>query len=367
MSKKSNNAVRDPVLDNCSFLTRPLVKVSRRAVRELALNKYFFQETIQNYIAVCFPDIATQNIGDEIIASAVTKQLYSIFPDAFFVKFPTQTQFGARCLEFYNKAKYRFIGGSNLMGGRVHILPYYNQWDVSFFNAWKYRDAVLMGVGWHSYRSRPGCLAKLFYSPLLSRTWLHSVRDGFTEQQMRSLGYENVINTACPTTWDLTPEHCEAIPRGKRDSAVFTITDYARDPELIQKMLEIIRRHYSELFFFQQGSKDLEYLREITTDFSGIHVIQPTLAAYDALLEEKHPDFIGTRLHGGIRALQHSCRTLIFAIDNRAIELSKDINLPVIATDEIQKLDQALTDGWDIALRIPIENIKKWKSQFQKQ
>ena len=331
-------------------------------VKALALKKWIFPETVPNYIAVSLPDIATQNIGDEIIADAVMKQLATIFQNHFFVKFPTQTQFSAKCLNFYNMAKYRFIGGSNLMSG--HIRPCYNQWDISLFNFWKYRDAVLMGVGWRVYQSRPSLFAKLFYSPLLSRTCLHSVRDTYTEQQMRRLGYDNVINTACPTTWDLTPEHCTAIPREKRDCAVFTITDYARDPELIRRMLGVIRNHYSELYFFQQGTKDLQYLQEIT-DATGIRVIQPTLAAYDALLEEKHPDFIGTRLHGGIRALQHSCRALIVGIDNRALELSKDINLPVITMNEPDNLEYALTDGWEIALRIPSENIRKWKEQFE--
>ena len=131
-------------------------------------------------------------------------------------------------------------------------------------------------------------------------------------------------------------------------------------------MLQILQKHYSNLFFFQQGTKDLDYLQDIT-DISGFYVIPPSLAAYDALLDEKHPDFIGTRLHGGIRALQHSCRALIIGIDNRAIELSKDINLPVIMINDIPKIEQALTDGWEIAPHIPHDNIRKWKQQFQMQ
>ena len=330
-------------------------------VKAAGLKKFFFRETVQNNIAVGLPDIATQNIGDEIIADAVMKQLASVFRNHFIVRFPTQTQFSAKCLNFYNLAKYRFIGGSNLMSG--HIKPCYNQWDISLFHFWKYRDAVLMGVGWKSYQNRPSLFAKLFYSPLLSRTFLHSVRDAYTEKQMRLLGYDNVINTACPTTWDLTPEHCAAIPRTKRDCAVFTVTDYARDPELIKSMLKSIRKHYSELYFFQQGAKDLLYLQEIT-DLSGIRVIQPTLAVYDALLEEKHPDFIGTRLHGGIRALQHSCRALIIGIDNRARELSKDIRLPVVAMETPEQLEDALRNGWEINLALPEKNIAAWKQQF---
>ena len=332
--------------------------------KALGLTKFFFRENVSNYVAVSTPEIATQNIGDEIIADAVMKQLATIFENHFFVKFPTQTQFSAKCLNFYNLANLRFVGGSNLMTG--HIRPCYNQWDVSLFSFWKYREAVLMGVGWQTYQRRPSHFAKIFYSPLLSRTYMHSVRDAYTEKQMRLLGYDNVINTACPTTWDLTPEHCAAIPKAKRPASVITITDYAKDPVLVRKMIEIVRKNYSEIYFFQQGTKDLEYLKEVT-DPGDMRIIPPTLKEYDRLLEDIHPDFIGTRLHGGIRALQHSCRSLIIGIDNRALELSRDIHLPVVTMDDTDALEHALTDGWDISVRIPSDNIRKWKEQFEEQ
>ena len=55
------------------------------------------------------------------------------------------------------------------------------------------------------------------------------------------------------------------------------------------------------------------------------------MQGYDSFLENtKNIDYVGTRLHGGMRALQHEKRTIILGIDNRAIELNKDYNIPVI-------------------------------------
>jgi polysaccharide pyruvyl transferase WcaK-like protein len=220
-----------------------------------------------------------------------------------------------------------------------------------------------MGVGWKKYQSKANCFAKLFYKPLLSKKYLHSVRDSYTENQMRAMGYDNVINTACPTTWDLTPEHCAAIPKTKRESVVFTITDYAKDPQRMKMMLDSIRMNYKKIYFFQQSVGDLEYLKEIT-DIGDLCIISPTLKAYDQLLENEHPDFVGTRLHGGIRALQHSCRALIIGIDNRAAELSKDIHLPVLPVESLDQLGCILQNGWKIALTLPRKNIEIWKAQF---
>lgn len=332
------------------------------AVKATGMSKFFPRDTVSNYIAVSSPEIATTNVGDEIIADAVMKHLTLIFPESVFVKFPTQTHFSSKCINFYNSAAMRFIGGSNLLSSRIR--PVYNQWDISLRNFWKYKSAILMGAGWQKYQSHADFFAKLFYKPLLSRKYIHSVRDSYTEGQMRAMGYENVLNTACPTTWDLTVEHCEAIPKTKQKAAVITITDYAKDPVPMRKMIEIVRANYGEIYFFQQGVRDLDYLKEVT-DPADIRIISPTLKSYDKLLEEVHPDFIGTRLHGGIRALQHGCRALIIGIDNRAIELSKDIHLPVVTMEDPEALSQALQQGWEIRITLPEKNIAAWKGQFR--
>ncbi|TOG81065.1 capsular biosynthesis protein, partial [Vibrio parahaemolyticus] len=63
-------------------------------------------------------------------------------------------------------------------------------------------------------------------------------------------------------------------------------------------------------------------------------IIAPSLESFDEVLSSGNVDYIGTRLHGGVRALQKKVRTLILAIDNRAWEKKKDFNLPVVERND---------------------------------
>ena len=69
-------------------------------------------------------------------------------------------------------------------------------------------------------------------------------------------------------------------------------------------------------------------------------------------------------MHGGIRALQHKKRSLIIGIDNRAIELNKDFNLPVLDQKDINKLEDVINSSFSTEIFLPIQNIKKFLSQF---
>ncbi|MBN2850072.1 MAG: hypothetical protein JXK92_05385, partial [Erysipelotrichaceae bacterium] len=91
------------------------------------------------------------------------------------------------------------------------------------------------------------------------------------------------------------------------------------------------------------------------------------LAEYNGLLEsELDIEFVGTRLHGGIRALQLKRRTFIVAVDNRAIEKHKDFNIPVLLREDCDKLDDILTQPVKTEITIPMDKINEWKSQFKR-
>ena len=66
---------------------------------------------------------------------------------------------------------------------------------------------------------------------ILDSTYLHSVRDSYTEKKLKQIGIDNVINTSCPTMWRLTEEFCSHIPCKKQDTVVTTITDYRKNIE----------------------------------------------------------------------------------------------------------------------------------------
>ena len=76
-------------------------------------------------------------------------------------------------------------------------------------------------------------------------------------------------------------------------------------------------------------------------------------------------DYIGTRLHAGIRALQNQKRTLILSVDNRATEMGKDFNLPVVSRKDIHFVEKNfIKSTFNTDIKRPFEIISQWKNQF---
>ena len=91
----------------------------------------------------------------------------------------------------------------------------------------------------------------------------------------------------------------------------------------------------------------------------------PQLASLDECLEREAVDYVGTRLHAGIRAMQKGRRSLIIGIDNRAIEMGTDFNLPVVRRDDVAKSLQGRIDGsWETHIRLDHQAIRTWRGQF---
>jgi hypothetical protein len=318
--------------------------------------------TDQKKIVLYNPAISSLNMGDHIIFDGAYKQLESLLDTSFIVEVSTHLPV-SRYLRHTKDFNYKFVCGSNLLRGKMNRL--FRQWDINIFNADKVGPSVLVGTGWWQYGDEPNYYTKKLYKKVLSSDLIHSVRDSYTESQMRKMGFENVINTGCPTMWSLTKEHCQSIPDVKSEDVVCTITDYNKDVLRDKKMLEILCDNYQNVYLWIQGTKDYEYFKELGFNNSKIKLVPPNLKSYDAILE-KNIDFVGTRLHAGIRALQKKKRTIIIAIDNRAIEKQKDFNLKCISRDEIEKLPALINSSFLTEIIIPNENIRKWKCQFLK-
>ena len=75
-------------------------------------------------------------------------------------------------------------------------------------------------------------------------------------------------------------------------------------------------------------------------------------------------DFVGTRLHGGMRALQHKRRTVIIGIDNRALELHRDFNIPVLNQTDISQLPEIIDSNFTTEVKLNTNNIRKFLRQF---
>ena len=112
-----------------------------------------------------------------------------------------------------------------------------------------------------------------------------------------------------------------------------------------------------------QGPEDLAYARTIAKE---IKIIPPQLDALDELLaSDIDLDYIGTRLHAGIRAMQFKRRSIIIGIDNRAIEMQKDVHFPIVLRDNLDSLQQRIYDEFETKLNVPFDEINKWKLQFE--
>lgn len=305
--------------------------------------------------------IDTKNVGDEIIAHYCNRALSRIFELEKIERVPTHTLPSAGQLLAVSTAGVKIVCGTNL------ITPHFEE-----FSNWKmpndlkgYRDIVTLGVGWGYYCDDISKVSKFVYKTIFSKMGLLSVRDSYTEQKFREMGITNVINTGCPTLWELTPSRCALIPKRKSSRVITTLTDYDRDTEADGLMFEILKQNYDEVLVWIQGSHDREYLYSLV-DTTGIYIIENNIEAYTTALKMGNVDYVGTRLHAGIHAMNLGIRTIILAVDNRAIEMGKDFNLPVIKRTELSaQLSERINSEWNTMVNVPFDAIEEWKRQFR--
>jgi len=236
-----------------------------------------------------------------------------------------------------------------------------NWWDFTRCNPF-----ILMGVGWGAYTQKIGMYSKYILPRILDKNILHSVRDNYTKEKLLECGVKNVINTGCPTMWNLTAELCSEIPTEKSDNVIFSLTGSMPKPLYDTNFINALKKIYKNIYFWPQGVDDCSYLKSLDVDLSEINIITPRFLDYDNLLASTEFDYVGTRLHGGIRALQNKRRTIIIAIDNRANEISRDTNLPSIKQkDGVEKLVSLIKSSFQTQITIKTQAIDSWKNQFK--
>ena len=245
-----------------------------------------------------------------------------------------------------------------------------NQWSLGIIDAYRMTPAILMGCGWNNYNKSLNKTAIFFYKKALNSNFFQSVRDQFTLNILKQYGIENVLNTGCPTLWNLTPQLLSQISLIKSKKVVFTLTDYSQHVDADIELIIQLSKNYSELIYWPQGSDDLKYFSTLhkklpRSEAESIQILPRSLYAFDELLNQQDIDYVGTRLHAGIRALQKGCRSIIIGIDNRSLEMKKDMNLPVVEREQISTVSNLLNQPLKLEeISIPFEAIKTWKSQF---
>ena len=301
----------------------------------------------------------TDNIGDEIIMDYCEKACRQVLPKTNFHHIPTHI-YDPKAEKIKDYVK--ILCGTNLIYTQMENS---RQWsmpqDIS-----NYKNICLLGVGMQQIGIElpMSDYSKKLLRFMLSREYFHSVRDEETKKRLAEIGIKNVINTGCPTTWRLSREHCAKIPQNKARTVLTTITDYMRDPEKDSFLINILRKNYEKVYIWIQGQEDYEYL-QMVVDVKEYNLIPPSLKELDNVLQISDLDYVGTRLHAGIRSLNYGHRTLIIGVDNRARAMAKDINLPVIERQELEtELEKWICSEQKMCIHIPEENILRWKKQF---
>ena len=313
-------------------------------------------------ISVLDSSIAAYNVGNRIIMDAVNEHLAEMFPNDFIIPLPME-DIKRNARRYAELSKMTFVGGTNVINCDIRK---YRQWDLDFHNILILKRLVLLGVGWWRYEDQPVTrYTKWALKNILSKDYLHSVRDSYTQKRLSEIGIQS-INTGCPTLWNITPSHVDML-RTKRKSknVIITITDYDKNPARDKKLIEICNKCYDNVYLFIQGTGDCDYIRSLAST-ANLKIIPPQIPKYNKILEQCQCDYIGTRLHAGIRALQKGVRSYILAIDNRSKEMGCDFGLPILEDTNLNELESIINSKYELNLRIPYDNINKWKSQFLK-
>jgi len=311
-------------------------------------------------VSILNTSIASNNLGDYIIMDSVRKELNNIIPDSFFVELQTHDKLGKVSYKNLKKSDFCIMGGTNLLSSNMNS---YNQWKINLIDSFFLKDVVLMGVGWWQYQKNPNLYTKILLRRVLSKKFLHAVRDNYTKKKLESIGISNVINIGCPTMWSLTPDHCKKIPKIKLNNVVCTLTDYNTNLKKDRELIRTLKKCYDKVYVWIQGNQDGKYVEMIFKKH--ILIIPPSLEAFNQLLKsEISLDYVGTRLHAGIRAMQFFKRAIIIGIDNRAIEIGKDFNVKVIERNNIEQLESEINNSFETKIYLPLNDIQKWRNQF---
>ncbi len=311
----------------------------------------------------------SQNMGDYIICESVEREMNEIFKDNFLVKYATHTP----VTHFYQNHKrnpiykycinsdYKFIAGTNIIQYRM-LRPWANL-NINIFNCNPYKDVILIGAGINPNRKKMDAYTKMLYKRILNKKAIHSVRDDKTKEMLENLGFK-AMNTGCATLWMLNEEFCKNIPQNKAENVIFTLTDYCQNKEKDQDLINILISNYNKVYFWVQGSEDLEYFQSFENT-KNIIIVGPNLKEYEKILKNNDIDYIGTRLHAGIYAMQNKRRSIILIVDNRARDMKKTYNLVAVERDDIQQLNKIINTTIKTNIKINENYIKEWKEQFK--
>lgn len=298
------------------------------------------------------PAINSDNFGDQIISESVHEELFRILGSVP-LSLPTQVPWTRYERRLAKAAEVFVVGGTNLLTSSP---ARYRQFKLSVNDLNIVRGKLLLfGVGWWQYQKGPSRSVRSLYRKLLGPDRPHAVRDGYTAKMLDYQGIRN-FNVGCPTTWGLKHfgKHASDLP-----NVVATVTNYSRDFKRDSIMLSELDLNSRTLRIWPQSRFDIPYVCDL--GFAD-KLISPGLASFEECLNAENTTYFGTRLHAGIRALKLGVPAWIVAIDNRATEIAKDINLPILISTSRLDFESLLTSEFSFDPKIPHGSISEWKT-----
>jgi polysaccharide pyruvyl transferase WcaK-like protein len=308
----------------------------------------------ESLIGLLDPSLDTKNQGDHIISEAVSRELADLGL-ADVVRLPTQRTLTRHERHLAAACDRLVVGGTNLLSSNM---PWYRQWKISPAEIKLYRGkTLLLGVGWWQYQGPPNAFTQRVLGAVLAADVRHSLRDSWTLRQFKSLGREG-LNTSCPTMWRLPAQ--PEVSQSRRGRVLVTLTDYNRDSAADGRLIQLLAELYDEVLLWPQGARDADY---VSQHYPGVKIIASSLFAFDVALEDGDADYVGTRLHAGIRALQRGVRATVIAVDNRATEIARDTGLPVVSRALTPADRDYIANERLLQLNLPYAEIVEWKAQ----
>ena len=325
-------------------------------------------------IAIFDTALGSSNLGDEIIMDAVMRNMGELFESHFSLRLATHVRNFSLAqmlrrnskVSYFVNADWKFICGTNLIAqnriGKVNA-----QWQLCPSNLPVYRNCVLIGAGTTGSTEKLDPYARFLYGRVLSREIIHSVRDELTRSIVESLGCR-AVNTGCPSLWELTPERCARIPAGKGERCAVSVSGYRDQTDAAgdAAMLDIVLRNYREVRAWIQTTEDEGYLALLEKRL-GIPPLPRlcSLEAFRGFLRGGRTDYVGTRLHGGIFAMQNGCRSLIISIDHRAEGFRETNHIPSLRRRDVEsELEGRINSEFATEIQIDSRAVAGFKSQF---
>lgn len=307
-------------------------------------------------IALITPAISSFNLGDEIVDFFISKIIADMFPKAFAIKIPAYNMVDSRATEIISKSDLIFLCGTGLFQNELSL-----HWKISESD---YKNNVVaFGIGWNKYQpyGQISNRTQNLLSTSLSMDYAHSMRDSYSTVMFRQISNQKALNTCCPTFWNLT---WDRINRIKSKHVMFTLLNLPnnKNKEHDAKLLGVLSEQYEKLYFYPQCPVDYQYAKQFGIKFE---CVTPNLNTLSKFYKEADVDYVGYRLHGAAFALSHNVRTIILSADNRATEIGRDINLPVIQCGDFAGLGDFINGAVDYDVNLPHKAINDWMEQFK--